>query len=668
MHDPGLALLRRYLPVLTVIAAPYAGVGGESDPLHPLDPIREWRALLRLLAATDALQSEVNTRLAFVRLIPPTIDELGAVLRACQPGDPDAFRVVHLIAHGEPDTLYLEDAHGGEAVVRDAQLVNLFHDSAAQIVILDGCFNHQLAHLLIAGTPIQAVIGTRRRVPEAEMIAFGAQFYRQITAGSSVRVAFQTALDHVNDLVTDHFELVETETLHQITLDMPTAALRAERPLVAPGMPRMIGVPQPVGFVGRRADLGVLADVLPGSTISALQGPTGSGKTWLAAAFVSRFGWRFDDGVLWFRCNAVTAMCEIVAAVARLLGLAAYAPAAEVQNLLRERHILIVLEDVDRMAIPAERERLIAWLRGINPDDGDRGTPNTVLLTGRKLDQVLGREQAALVQHIRPYTYKDARTLAMQVAIARGLDVLDVDTIDDFLDLTLYIPWLIMRGIDLIEAAGMDATFGTFATLTSESPDPVGEYLQRRVQRLAADHSRALTLVIRAQGLPDAFDAALAADLVGEEALEHIQTLLDHGVLWVEHDEDEPTQRRYSVPPPVREYLAEHNPLARAQQDFLDRTAMAYLARTWPDDVAALPFATLDHDQRARLNTIRTLIQRQLRPDIQLDLNVMAHVLSVTASTFRAAGLAEELVGYATGFREQIKEGVMLARLQIAMA
>jgi hypothetical protein len=76
VHDPGLALLRRYLPVLVVIAAPYAGVGGESDPPHPLDPVEEWRVQLRMLAATEHLQSDVSTRLALVRLVPPTAGDL----------------------------------------------------------------------------------------------------------------------------------------------------------------------------------------------------------------------------------------------------------------------------------------------------------------------------------------------------------------------------------------------------------------------------------------------------------------------------------------------------------------------------------------------------------------------------------------------------------------
>ncbi len=670
LRDPGLALMRRYLPVLAVIAGPYAGAGGNGDPFHPLDPAREWRSLLRLVAATQALQSEVSTRLALARLTPPTLDELGAIL---QVDGPDAFRVVHIVAHGEPDSLILEDAYGHEAIVRDAQLVTLFRDSAARLVILEGCFNHQLAHLLIHETPVQAVIGTRRRVPEADAITFGSHFYRQITAGSSVRVAFREALNRSGDSAA-FYELVVTETLHEITLDLPEAAIRAERPLIAPGMPRMVGVPVPVGFVGRRTDLAELIDTLTSappddeSAICALQGPTGIGKTWLAAAVTARLGWWFSDGVLWFRANAVTSVREVIAAAARLIGLPAYAPAAEVQALLRERRVLIVLEDVDMLEIQAEVGRLIAWLRGIGPD-----AASAVVMTGRNLGRVLAGTHTRGVRQVRPYAYRDARTLAMQLAVARDLDVLDVDTIDDFLDLTLYIPWLIVQGIDLIEAVGMDATLGTFASLSSESGDPVGDYVRRRVQRLAADQSRALTLVVRAQGVPDVFDAAMARDLVGEEALDHLETLLNHGVLWIEVESEDVSDndlshRRYVVPPAVREYLAERAPLARTQQDLLDRAVMGYLARTWPQEVEPAAFETLDHVLRARLNTIRALIQRQLRPDILLDLSVMAHVLCVSAATFRAAGLAAEFVGYATGFRERLEEGVTLARLQIAMA
>lgn len=33
LTDPGAVQMRRYLPVLAVVAAPYAGMGGDHDPL-----------------------------------------------------------------------------------------------------------------------------------------------------------------------------------------------------------------------------------------------------------------------------------------------------------------------------------------------------------------------------------------------------------------------------------------------------------------------------------------------------------------------------------------------------------------------------------------------------------------------------------------------------------
>ncbi len=100
----------------------------------------------------------------------------------------------------------------------------------------------------------------------------------------------------------DRFELLTLEDVHEITLALPEARLRAPRPLVIESPVHQVGVPSLAGFAGRREELTMLAEDIPGADVRlcALHGPAGIGKSWLAAEFVARFGWRFPDGVLWF--------------------------------------------------------------------------------------------------------------------------------------------------------------------------------------------------------------------------------------------------------------------------------------------------------------------------------------------------------------------------------
>jgi hypothetical protein len=75
----------------------------------------------------------------------------------------------------------------------------------------------------------------------------------------------------------------------------------------------------------------------------------------------------------------------------------------------------------------------------------------------------------------------------------------------------------------------------------------------------------------------------------------------------------------------------------------------------------------IDSEMRARLNNTRALLQRQLRPDIAVDLVVMGRLLVEAAPAFCEAGLAEEFLAYAQGFRERLADSPDLARLQVAM-
>jgi tetratricopeptide (TPR) repeat protein len=651
LSDPGLAQFRRYLPVLAVIAAPYAGLGGDQDPLNPLDRAGEWRALLRLVAVVNDLQTDASTRLALARLDPPTAARLGTALAV---SGPDAFQVVHLVCHGERDMLYLEDDHGHEAYAVAEHVTSLFKTSGARLVVMDGCFSHRITHLLIDETPVRAVVGTRRRVNPENMLAFAASFYAQLTSGASVRVAYRAALgvlDRRPGGQADRFELVVSEDMHEITLPLPEAQSRASRPLVTESAVRVADVPQLPGFVGRREELTMLAEDIPaaGVRLFALQGPPGIGKSWLAAEFASRFSWRFPDGVLWFPCNAMTTCAEIVAQVARLLDLPVHSAAGAVLDALNGRRMLLVIDGVDALDSWAELERLGAWVRDIPAE-------NCAILTAHHLSNLLPRAGESRSHTMTPFSYKAARTLAMRLAVGRGIDALDVDTIDDFLDRTRNWPALIVQGVALVEAAGIDTALHDLGALDPETDDPVAAFLVQRFQALVTEPDNPLLLLIRAQGLPGAFDDGLARVLGGNA--EQAELLVKHGLLRREG-------AWFAVAPGVRAFLETQSPLSPEQQDLIDRDVMTYLIETWPAQDGAP--VQVDCAMWARLHNLRAMVQRQLRPHLTVDLRILAHVLAVAGRAFAAVGLGEEFLAYAQGFRERLPEGPELARLQTVM-
>jgi tetratricopeptide (TPR) repeat protein len=655
-RDPGMAQLRRYLPVLAVIAAPYAGLGGEHDPLNPLDPAGEWRTLLDMLAAVNRLQTEVSARLALVRLAPPTSEQLGAALAA---GGPDSFRVAHLVCHGERDMLYLEDENGYEALAVAEHIVNLFKPGGARLVVMDGCFSQRMARMLIDDTPVEAVVGTRRRVSARTALTFASHFYAQLTARSSVRTAFRAAIGELErqpESQADRYELVMNDDLREVTLPLPEPRERASHSLVVDGMPRIVGVPSPVGFVGRRDDLRRLAGDMPDSGVGlcAVHGPSGIGKSWLAAEFVTRFAWRFPDGALRVSCSAMTTSQEIIAQAARLLELPLYALPDDVLAALRERRALLALDGVDTLASSAELERLGGWIRSIGP-----GAGSWVLLTARRLSEMLSRAGEGRAYRLEPFDHRAARTLAMRLAVEREVDALDVDTIDDFLDLTRGWPWLIVRGVELVGTLGIERALDMLSILEPESPDPVEVYLRRRMRALATSAGNPLGLISRAQGLPDAFDTRLAHGLAGEGAQEQIETLRQNSLLMR-------AGNQIAIPLAARAFAGEYAPLNQQSQDLIDKTVMTYLARSWPERADDAP-PVIDPEMRARLNNTRALLQRQLRSDIAVDLVVMGRLLVVAAPAFCEAGLAEEFLAYAQGFREKMADGPDLARLQVAM-
>ncbi|MBI5960239.1 MAG: hypothetical protein HY866_15980 [Chloroflexi bacterium] len=666
LNDPSLGQLRRYLPVLAVIAAPFAALGGEQDPANPLDPVVEWQAMLRLLADVVRQQTATAAPLALVRLAPPTAGRLGEVL-AVSGADP--FRVVHIVCHGESDMLNLEDDDGEESYVVTEQMIRLFARSAARLLIIDGGFSRATAEALIHQTPIQVVIGTRRRVSAENALIFNTRLYTALASGAQVRSAFRGAVRELKERAgaqADRYELVINEELDEVILPLPRPNERAPRPMIAASIPRTLEVPTLAGFVGRRELLAQIAGELPGQGVVVLHGPRGIGKTWVAAQFATRFGWRFPGGVGWLRCTGVTTAQDMISLLGRLVEVAPGAPRADLLAAIRERSVLLVCDQADEITSPAELGRVGTLIQQITQEAGA-----SVLITLRRESDVLPPDDQPLtldtvrdwlppgggrIINVERFSPKESRTLAMRLAVEREVDALDVDSIDDFLERTLNFPWLIGEGVRLIHALGVDAALERLRALDGQVHDLVKLYLRTRLEWLAVREDRALRLLVAAEGLPDALDERLIVALAGANGAGMIETLVKNGLL--DHQ-----GALFEVPPDVRAWIMRRFPGEGPQRDQVDRRIMIYLAQSWPPD-SGFP---LPRALSARLNNTRTLLLRQIRAHPGLDSEVLARLLITAAPTFRAAGLAEEFLAFGQGMRELLPEGDDLGRLQIAM-
>ena len=176
--------------------------------------------------------------------MPPTARQLAHALAG---NGPDAFQVVHIVAYGERDLLYLEDEQGHEAYAVAEHLARLWQPSCARLVVLEGGFSRHIAEHLLTHTSVEAVIGTRRKVMDDNALHFNAELYAGLAAGATVRAAYRAALSLLKsraDGQADRFEFVERDDGPDVTLPLPPPASNPGRPILADGLPRTITLPR----------------------------------------------------------------------------------------------------------------------------------------------------------------------------------------------------------------------------------------------------------------------------------------------------------------------------------------------------------------------------------------------------------------------------------------
>lgn len=653
--DPGAAQLRRMLPVLAVIGAPFAALDGDREAANLLDPVLEWDALAASLAEAIDEAGPDAVPLAVAALRPPTTAHLEQVLA----GDgPDAFQMLHIVAYSERDLLYLEDDDGREAYVVAEHMARLLAQGRVRVVILDGCYNARLAEMVITQTPVEAVIGTRRRVLLDYTSLFNTRFYAALAQGEAVQDAYRhalRALKAVDRAQAGRYTLLmadDVEDAPPLHLELADPDCRSPRALIDSGQPDWRGVPTVTGFMGRRDELLALTDMLLALDQRAvvITGAPGAGKSWLAAAWVQRQAWHFPDGVLWLAGHKQLSPAEVRTQIADLLGLPVTAGWDAVRDRLRERHILLVFDQYE--GFPPDVWTLF---EGIAPGEGGR-----VIVTAPEMPAALAGQPGVDALALSPLSLRVARQLALRLAVDYDVEALDVDTIDDFLDLTLGQPWMIAHGVRLIRAHGIEAAFEDLATFKPDMSQPLALYVGRHVKRLATEPDQPHAILARAQVLPEAIDADLAAVFGGENGAGQLARLEAAGLLVRDAD-------RLVMPPVVRRVVGQAFRLSAPQRAHVDRFTLIHLLRHWPEDEHGAVTLPLSAEQHARFNNVRAIVARNSGPDAPVDPVLVAYALAAAAPFYLELGLADELVSHAEALYERVEDPRAFARLQIAL-
>lgn len=126
------------------------------------------------------------------RLDPPTLAELGNRI------DDAPYHVLHVVAHGEPGSLKLEDKAGAADDVTGNDFARaLERRTAPRLVVLNAChgaraavddaFDGMAQHLMSRGVP--AVVAMRTSISDEAAVTFAAALYRELAKGHTVETA-----------------------------------------------------------------------------------------------------------------------------------------------------------------------------------------------------------------------------------------------------------------------------------------------------------------------------------------------------------------------------------------------------------------------------------------------------------------------------------------------
>jgi predicted ATPase/DNA-binding SARP family transcriptional activator/class 3 adenylate cyclase len=350
------------------------------------------------------------------------------------------------------------------------------------------------------------------------------------------------------------------------------------------------------GFVGRATEVAQVSELLSASRLVTLTGVGGGGKTRLAIQVATGMAERFGDGA-WFVDLAPLGDGQLVAdAVARALGLSDLGkrePAAVVEDYLRDRELLLVVDNCEHLVEPAAglTRRLLEAAAGLK-----------VLATSRRHLAIAGEVRYS----VPPMAVADALQLFVDrlAAVRPGLHLGQDD---------LAVVAAICRKVDgiplALELAAARAGVLSLAEVAAKLDDALAVLANRgaggpaRHQTLEAaiDWGYRLlspagqTMLGRLSVLAGDWSLAAAEAVYGPKVAEGVLDLIDElvGSSFVQADVAGPAAR-YRLLEPIRQYAAAKLRSTGDETQARDRHLAWYLAlaeqfehRTFGRDPAA---------------------------------------------------------------------------------
>ena len=293
------------LKILAAVAAPDETKTGNV----PLDAEAEMQAVL------DAVTDVAGGPAAQVRIL-----EVASLAQIRQALERDVFHVLHLSAHGSPESVELEDEDGNPVPVTAADLMGALRQAGRPVplIVLSSCSGGSASHAMasgLAGRGADRVIAMLAPVTDGYATVLARRLYQELarpgsTAGQALARARCLAEEDRSHHEKDQLPLPEYGVATLL-------ATGGDGPLIDPGAPAMplmtwtapvSGRPVrelPVGMlIGRRTELRMATGVLRRTPEAvrefgaasgvALTGIGGIGKTALAGRIISRLrqdGW-----------------------------------------------------------------------------------------------------------------------------------------------------------------------------------------------------------------------------------------------------------------------------------------------------------------------------------------------------------------------------------------
>jgi hypothetical protein len=267
---------------------------------------------------------------------------------------------------------------------------------------------------------------------------------------------------------------------------------------------------------------------------------------------------------LWIRITEHSKSEDVIGQLLALLALPAETSWAILRELLRERQVLIVLDQVDEWGDPLEIGELADFIARLDNIGGTR-----VLLTSWGPVQPLTFTSGTEENFVNELSADEAERLVWQLVQQYDLNdqFPDQAAVDSFLERTLFIPWLIREGLRMVRVNNLAATLADLETLTSDVSDIFDHYMNTQFERIS-DSSR--QLLKRLQGLPDGFDRRLVEHIGGDDTRNGLRELIRNNVLQREGN-------LYHVPAIVRKLLRDYEPLSDDDRDKIDELVLQHL-------------------------------------------------------------------------------------------